>query len=165
MKPNTKGAWIIHHTKKLQQVDNLNYFDEIHAAGKSGLLLSSLSESENNSTIDSQRVKIISKAAGINPLELPTILQKLKEAQLLDVSSKGDVSVLGLTTSSVLQHTTNLFEKSNPSKLETAATPALLRLSLWTLPFLRAIFAEKRFNFVHVWQRDDANELLPVTNH
>lgn len=37
MKNNTEGAWIIHHTQKLQQVTGGGNFDEIDASGKCGM--------------------------------------------------------------------------------------------------------------------------------
>ncbi|MDP1974142.1 MAG: hypothetical protein Q8J87_14285 [Sediminibacterium sp.] len=118
MKQNTKGAWIIHHSKKLQKVENTGVFDEIHATGKSGILLSALAESENNSTIEHEKVKVIAKAANINPLELPSIIQRLKSNNLIDDDSKGNVSVLGLTSSAVLKHTADMFDNQTTNKFE-----------------------------------------------
>jgi hypothetical protein len=60
--------------------------------------------------------------AGISPsLELPTILQKLKENRLLDTGAAGDIEVIGLTTGSVLSHTADIFNMASPLPLEVAA--------------------------------------------
>jgi hypothetical protein len=121
MNDNTKGAWIIHHTKKLLQIQTPNPFDEIQVAGKCGLLLSSMAASNDESILDYEKVKVIAKSTGLTILELNSVLEKLESASLIDVSSKRDVAILGLTSSSILGHTSNLFEKSNPSSIEKAA--------------------------------------------
>jgi hypothetical protein len=40
MDPKTKGAWLVHHTHKLEQVTGVHEFDNIYAAGKAAILLS-----------------------------------------------------------------------------------------------------------------------------
>lgn len=122
MEKDTKGAWIIHHTDKLTGVTSQNDFENIYFSGKCGLFLSSLAESEKESQIPGNKVKAIAKAAGINlKLEFPTIVETLKKERLIDLSAKGDIAVIGLTTSNVLQHTSNLFENSIPTAQEKAA--------------------------------------------
>ncbi len=114
MENRTEGAWIIHHTKKLQDVTRASDFEDIELAGKCGLLLSSLAASDEQSTLNTEKVNAISESLNINKkLELPVIKNTLKEAQLIDVSKSGDVSVLGITTSSVLTHTSELFNESS----------------------------------------------------
>lgn len=121
MEKNTQGAWIIHHTDKLQGVTNQNDFKNIYFSGKCGLLLSALAESDNESTLQRNKVDAIANASGINTmLELPIILKKLSDEKLIDTSSSGDISVLGLTTSNVLLHTSNLFEELRPTNQEKA---------------------------------------------
>jgi len=129
MKSNTEGAWIIHHTQKLQEVKGGGAFDEIDASGKCGLLLSSLAQSENNSTLAAEKVKVLAKSSGIKTLELPAILDRLESAKLIDLSEKGDVAVLGLTTPKLLSHTSDLFRKSNPSDYEKAALELAEKIS------------------------------------
>jgi len=121
VKPQTQGAWIIHHTKKLQNVTNPSAFDQIHTAGKCGILLSALAESDGDSTISSAKVKVIANAAKITSLELPSILSALDDQFLIDRSKAGDVTVLGLTTSTVLSHTADIFSTTLPSPYERAA--------------------------------------------
>lgn len=114
MENRTEGAWIIHHAKKLQDVTRTADFEDIELAGKCGLLLSSLAASEFESTLDKDKVNAISDSLNISKrLELPIILTTLKDAQLIDVSNEGDVSVLGITTSGVLTHTSEIFSQSS----------------------------------------------------
>ena len=46
-------------------------------------------------------------------LELPIIKQTLKDAHLIDISQSGDISILGITTSGVLTHTSEIFNESS----------------------------------------------------
>jgi hypothetical protein len=103
MDAKTKGAWLVHHTHKLEQVHGIQQFDKISAAGKAGILLSALSASDQTS-LDSARVELLAKAASINTVfELPKLLELLQKRGLVQVSDKG-VDVLGVTTSLVVQH-------------------------------------------------------------
>ncbi len=121
MDKKTIGAWIIHHTHKLQQVASPISFDRINLAGKAGILLSALSASDLESTLTRERVEAVAAANGISQtLELPTLLSKLQDAQLIDVAASGDVHTLGLTTASVLSHIHDIFESSQPKGHENA---------------------------------------------
>lgn len=117
----TQGAWIVHHSNKLQSVAQTIEFQEIDFAGKCGVLLSALA-ADTQSNLTKKAVDGIAKAAKLNiHTDLPAILGKLKERQLVDVAQNGSVEVLGLTTSSVLSHTTDIFESTEPSPKEKAA--------------------------------------------
>lgn len=120
MENRTEGAWIIHHTNKLKQVES-NDFDDIDFAGKAGKLLSGLAASHEESELDKEKVLAIAKGAGINKAELPTLLDKLQEEHLIDQSKSGSVVALGVTTSSVLGHTSNIFQGTSPSNSQKAA--------------------------------------------
>lgn len=65
MDAQTKGAWLVHHTHKLEQVHGVQQFDKIFPAGKAGILLSALSASDQTS-LDNERVELLAKAASIN---------------------------------------------------------------------------------------------------
>lgn len=93
-------------------------------------LLSALSESDNNATLNADKVKVLAKSAGIKILELPSILKRLETENLVDVSKTGDVAVLGLTTPMLLTHTSDLFRKNNPSQYEKAALELSEKISL-----------------------------------
>ncbi len=118
----TSGAWIIHHASKLEGFTNVFAFEHIALAGKAGVLLSALSRSDNASHLQHASVCAIAKANGISPtFELPTLLQSLRAAQLIDISTSGEVNVLGLTTASVVAHTHDIFNNAGPSAQEYAA--------------------------------------------
>jgi hypothetical protein len=122
MDKKTLGAWVIHHTQKLQQVSNALGFDRIPLAGKAGTLLSHLSKTRGESNLSAKAVETIAQAAGINAvLELPTLLDRLEDARLIQRSSSGEVQVLGLTTASVLAHTADIFNSCDPEPSEMAA--------------------------------------------
>lgn len=121
MEKNTEGAWIVHHSDKLSLVTNQSDFENIQFSGKCGLLLSALSESENQSDLNDDKVRAIAKAVGINvKLELRSILNALQEEEFIDVSKSGGVSTIGLTTSSVLSHTSTIYQSCMPSPIENA---------------------------------------------
>lgn len=116
MENRTKGAWIIHHAKKLQGFTATSNFEDIDLAGKCGLFLSSLAASDETSTLNLEKVNAISDSLNLSKrLELPTIKDILQEAQLIDVSKGGDISVLGITTSNVLDHTSQIFNEHSDS--------------------------------------------------
>jgi hypothetical protein len=122
MDDRSRGAWLIHHSNKLQKVTNQRGFDNLFLAGKCGTLLSSLSETENESKLSSDKVKIIAQASEIDAVfQLPVILKKLEDQRLIDTDSKGNVSVIGVTSASVLKHTNQIFGDSEPSESENAA--------------------------------------------
>jgi hypothetical protein len=116
----TEGAWLVHHSNKLQGVDGAVDFQEIEFAGKCGILLSALA-ADTDATLPKKRVQAIAKAAKLNVhTELPAILEKLEERHLIDQSESG-IAVLGLTTSTVLGHTSDIFQSTEPSAEEKAA--------------------------------------------
>lgn len=120
MDKKTTGSWLVHHTNKLQKVDSQSGFSKIYVAGKSGILLSALA-GDANIDITNDRVGALAQAANINEeLELPVLLQKLKERDLIDIGQSG-ISVLGVSTKTVLERTAEIFEYSNPGKNELAA--------------------------------------------
>lgn len=119
MDSKTKGAWVVHHMNKLQQVTQPAEFENIAVAGKLGTLLSALSASET-SRLTSDQVKNLARAAGISaPLELPTLLRQLENRRLINQGT-GAVDVLGVTTSSVLTHTGDAFDSLSPNANERA---------------------------------------------
>ncbi len=112
-----KGAWLIHHTNKLQNVTNQEKYQKAFLAGKSGILLSAISES-NQSIVSNEKLAVLANAANINTtFELPKLLDVLQEHQLIDKSKSG-VGVLGVTTVTTLQHTSNIFESLAPNNVE-----------------------------------------------
>ncbi len=121
MEKRTEGAWLIHHTKKIQDVTTAPDFEDIELAGKCGLFLSSLAASEEESTLSKEKVNAIAKASNIKKIELASIKGVLQDSQLIDTSKNGDISVLGITTSNVLSHTSDIFNNTSSDNFQKAS--------------------------------------------
>lgn len=121
MDKKIQGAWIIHHTDKLQDIKNAaNDYEAINLAGKCGLLLSSLAASEEQ-VISETKLETLARAININrKTELPGILSELEKQKLVLRDSCG-ISVLGLTTAMTLEYTATIFDESEPEQREIAA--------------------------------------------
>lgn len=129
MDKKTKGSWLVHHTNKLQSVNNQFGYENTFVAGKAGILLSAISANKNT-TVSSERLEVLAKAANINTkLELPSLLTVLKKQQLIDQSPGGGVAVLGVTTATALQHTSDIFDALNPTANEVASITLAERAS------------------------------------
>ncbi|WP_345797188.1 hypothetical protein [Castellaniella sp. MT123] len=127
MDKKTKGSWLIHHTNKLQGVTNQTGYEKTFLAGKAGILLSAIS-SNNQVTVNNDRLTVLAKAANINTtFELPKLIEVLKQQQLIDTAG-GGISVLGVTTAKTLQHTSDIFDALTPGSTE-VATIALAELA------------------------------------
>jgi len=120
MEDKVKGAWIIHHCRKIQGVQQAaSMYEQIDFAGKCGLLLSAISGSDEI-TISRRRMEALAKAAGISRRsEMPTILDELQRQRIIDRSDE-EIVVLGLTTPSILEKTTTIFSESEPGSGEQA---------------------------------------------
>ena len=100
MDKKTKGAWILHHSRKIQATTNQD-FDAIGFAGKCGTLLSAIS-AEHQAPLTEQRIDALARANNISPrTEAPTILAELQRQKLI-LSGSGSIEVLGLTGQAVL---------------------------------------------------------------
>lgn len=120
MESKTTGAWLVHHSIKLQHVVGSQEYNNVNAAGKAGTLLSALSSNDQTS-MSRPEVEALAKAANINTLwELDPILAKLAGRNLIQISGTG-VDVLGVTTEKVLEHTASVFEDFGPTPIERAS--------------------------------------------
>lgn len=127
MDKKTKGSWLIHHTNKLQGVTNQTGYEKTFLAGKAGILLSAIS-SNNQITVNNDRLTVLAKAANINTtFELPKLIEVLQQQQLIDAAG-GGIAVLGVTTAKTLQHTSDIFDALAPGSTE-VATIALAELA------------------------------------
>ena len=115
MKKKTTGAWVIHHSQKLQGVTlSTQDYEQIGFAGKCGTMLNALAGNQE-ADVSNDRLHALAKANGISTkLELPTILEELQRQRLIDRAESG-VAVLGLTTAQTLEHTATIFEESSPA--------------------------------------------------
>lgn len=120
MNKKTKGAWLINHTKKLIDISGSYDFEDVELAGKSGLFLSNLSASDMQSDIDSEKVNAIAKVSNIKKTEIETFKRVLQEGNYIDVAKDGSISVLGVTTASVLSHTSDIFDNTSPNNFQKA---------------------------------------------
>jgi len=116
MDEKTKGAWVIHHARKLQSTLSQD-FDAIGFAGKSGTLLSAIS-AERQFQIPLGRLDALAKANHISPkTELPAILSELARQRLI-LPGNGAIEVIGLTGQGVLESTARMFNESSHEKHE-----------------------------------------------
>lgn len=121
MNERTEGAWIIHHTKKIQKIEDSSDFGDIEIAGKCGLFLSSLAASDEDSTLSETQVNAIATAANIKKIELDAVKNTLKKAKLIDVAKNGSISVIGITTANVLLHTSSVFVSNTNDSFQKAS--------------------------------------------
>jgi len=129
MDKKTKGSWLIHHTNKLQGVTNQSGYEKTYLAGKAGILLSAISANKDT-TVNNDRLAVLATAANINAtFELPKLIEVLQQQKLIDKSS-GGVAVLGVTTATALQHTSDLFDSLTPSANEVASIALAERASV-----------------------------------
>lgn len=120
MEKKVRGSWLVHHTNKLNNATNQGAYQNTFVAGKAGILLSAISGTNEN-IIDNDKLSALANSSNINPaFELPKLLEILKGHELIDVGISG-ISVLGLTTSASLQHTSDIFDNLNPTKKELCA--------------------------------------------
>ncbi|QDI03762.1 hypothetical protein E4A48_08655 [Xanthomonas cerealis pv. cerealis] len=120
MDKKTKGSWLIHHTNKLQGVTNQTGYEKTFLAGKAGILLSAIS-SNNQVTVNNDRLTVLAKAANINTtFELPKLIEVLQQQRLIDTAG-GGIAVLGVTTAKTLQHTSDIFDALSPGSTEVAS--------------------------------------------
>lgn len=122
MEPKTKGAWIIHHGRKVaSDLNGAADYSTIDFAAKTATLLSRLAANDE-STLQKDQVAAAARVGGLNPkLELESCLVALQNRRLIDRGKDGSVAVLGVTGASALNHAAGLFEDSDPTALERAA--------------------------------------------
>lgn len=121
MDKKTAGSWLIHHTNKLQGVNNQPGYEKTFAAGKAGILLSAIS-ADGELRVSPERLNALAQASNINTMfELPSLVKLLKDNNYLDDSRAGELLVYGVTSASVLGHTADIFTKLAPERNELAA--------------------------------------------
>jgi hypothetical protein len=122
MEKQTTGAWVVHHGRKVAaDMRGAAEFSAIDLAAKSAGLLARLGESQQ-ATLTQAQVTAAAKVGNLNPkTELAACLDHLQNRKLIDLSSTGAVSVLGVTGSSALTHAADLFEDNEPHATERAA--------------------------------------------
>jgi len=121
MDSKTKGAWIIHHKEKIDVIAGVQaQFDQINFAGKCSTLLSSISQTKQ-AAISASKINTLATANGISiRVELASLLAELERQKLISKSKTG-IEVLALTSGSILEYTSRIYEEAGPSKNENAA--------------------------------------------
>jgi hypothetical protein len=152
MDKKTTGAWVVHHSQKLQSV-NLPTpdYDQVSLAGKCGILLNALAGSQEME-LPKDRVRALAKANGISTtLELPTILAQLEKQRLIDCEQTC-ITVLGVTSAQILEYTASIFEESSPSQSEQVALDFAEKVS--AMPLLHGEAAEYVSDTFHLSTKD-----------
>lgn len=121
MEKRTTGAWLVNHTRKLLDFKGTQDFEDIELAGKCGMFLSNLAASNEQTDLNRDKVDAIAKVSNVKKSEIETIKGKLEDAKLIETGQNGSLSVLGVTTASVLSHTSDIFSNSKPSSFQKAA--------------------------------------------
>jgi hypothetical protein len=121
LEKETKGAWIIHHGRKIAlDVTAPAEFPVLDESAKAAELLMRLSQSDA-ATLTKQEIDAVARAAHLNPRsELPHYLGILKNRRLIDVSAE-EVHVIGLTSRATLSHACDILTDAGPTTDEEAA--------------------------------------------
>jgi hypothetical protein len=117
----TKGAWIIHHGRKIAlDVNAPAEFPVLDESAKAAELLMRLGQSDST-TLSKNEVEAVARAAHLNPRsELAHYLGILQARRLIDQSAS-EVRVLGVTTRGTLTHACDILTDAGPTKYEEAA--------------------------------------------
>ncbi|MDA3123906.1 hypothetical protein [Escherichia coli] len=116
MDSKTKGAWIIHHTGKLQKVTSQVSYENTYLSGKAGILLSAISATKDLS-VSNDKLLTLAHASNITKFELPYLIDVLEKQDLVEKGKSG-IGVLGITNSTILTHTSNIFDSLTPNSKE-----------------------------------------------
>lgn len=118
----SKGAWVVHHGQKTAStISGPAEFPALDAAGKAASLLSQLAATEQI-TVAKPKVDALAKAAGLNPkIEVPVLLNLLAKRRVIEISTSGDIAVLGVTSRATVQHAAEIFEDQEPTPEERAS--------------------------------------------
>src|ERR1700733_12947189 len=112
LEKETKGAWIIHHGRKIAlDISAPGEFPALDESAKAAELLMRLGQSDN-ATLSKNEVEAVARAAHLNPrAELPHYLGILEGRRLIDRSAT-EVRVLGVTTRATLSHASDILNDS-----------------------------------------------------
>lgn len=120
MEQNTKGAWLLAQSKCLDAYTGIgaSRLEKISFAGHTGRLYNLLRrniEEDPNPVVPQNTVEEICKLNNIDFPTRKTGLDVLKQMGRVDISSNGDICVLGATSRAVLETTADIFDSHNPS--------------------------------------------------
>ena len=117
----TKGAWIVHHARKIaMDVAAPAEYSILDESGKAAELLMRLGAAKDENLTETE-IEAIAKSANLNVrTELPHYLKLLQSRRLIDISTS-EVRVLGINTRGVLGHASDIFDDASPTPREVAA--------------------------------------------
>jgi hypothetical protein len=121
LEKETKGAWIIHHGRKIAlDVNAPAEFPVLDETAKAAELLIRLGQSDT-ATLTKQEVEAVARAAHLNPRsELLHYLGILESRRLIDRAGS-EVRVLCVTSRAALSHTCDILTEAGPTTYEEAA--------------------------------------------
>jgi hypothetical protein len=125
MDKKTRGAWLLAQSKNLDAVTGVGAarLENIAYAGRVGRLYNLLRrniDGDFSPTVDAETVTNACRLTGIDKPTREMGLKLLQEAGRIDVAASGAVSILGATSTTVLEATADIFAETNPSKAEEA---------------------------------------------
>ncbi|HDS1709068.1 hypothetical protein [Pseudomonas putida] len=153
----TKGAWIIHHGRKLAlDANGSAEFPALDEAAKAATLLTKLGQAGED-CIPKTEVKAIAVASGLNPrLELTALLQLLETRRLIS-QSESEVVVLGVTTRGALSQASDIFSDAEPNDYEQAS---LTLAELTSAQPVRRLAAAEEIGDEHRLSKSQVNDFL-----
>lgn len=125
MDNKTKGAWLLSQSKSLDAVTGSGAarLENVSYAGRIGRVYNLLRRNEINENNPVVSAETFNKACQLNNIDRSTrqvSLDYLRRQGRIDVSSAGDVSVIGASSTAVLEVTAQVFDESGPSASERA---------------------------------------------
>ena len=123
MQKATKGAWIVHHSRKIiTDISAPSEFPTLDASGKAAEFLMRLSSTDSN-TLQKNEIEAVARSINLNPkTELSYFIDLLKNKRLIDTSSSlSEVHILGINTQNVLSNASDILDYLSPNKNELAA--------------------------------------------
>ncbi|HHT9007267.1 TPA: hypothetical protein ACT5B2_003397 [Burkholderia cenocepacia] len=123
MDKTTKGAWLLAQSKCLDAVTGAGRLENIAYAGRVGRLYNLLRRNiidEPSPTINGETVRNICQMNGIDRASREAGLSHLQREGRIDVASNGAISVLGATSTAVLETTADIYRDANPGPDEEA---------------------------------------------
>lgn len=145
MDKKTKGAWLLAQSKSLDRVTGPGaaQLENISHAGRIGRLYNLLRRNvvdDPTPTVDKKTIEQICQLNSIDKATREVGLSALKAAGRIDVAKNGAVSVLGATTTAVLELTADFFAEQQPTKAEEAVLEISEKVA--DRPILRSEAAE-----------------------
>jgi len=128
MDDKTKGAWLLAQSKSIDSYQGAGRLENIQYAGRAGRLYNLLRrnvQGSGDSQVAKQTLLDICQLNGIDRATRESAILTLKNQGRVDDSQSGAISVLGATTTAVLETTAAIFDECNPS----AGEKAVIQLS------------------------------------